>query len=152
MDRDLTEARRHLTLSDHQSPRSSINANYCASCVAGKSVCVYVTGNRSCSVNFVTVNRDCLCNRKEGQFSFRVGRKEGLFVCDRQERDRHSCPAVHHVHFANRYPQKKGVNLNCCYHFQEIKHVDDVSCVDQLSSVKNCCSRSACRGQITPVL
>ena len=36
--------------------------------------------------------------------------------------------------------------------------MNDVSCVDHLSSVKkchkcpNCCSRSTCRGQITPVL
>ena len=44
---------------------------------------------------------------------------------------------VDHVHFANGYPQKKGVNPNYCYLSQEIKHVKDVSYVDQLSSVKS---------------
>ena len=45
--------------------------------------------------------------------------------------------AVSHVHFANRYPQKKGVNPTYCYLSPEIKHVSDVSCVDHLSFAKN---------------
>ena len=63
-------------------------------------------------------------------------------------------PVVTPVHFANGYPQKKGVNPNIG-HRQEIKYVKDVSCVDHLSPVKNCHKYPnccTCRGQITPVL
>ena len=42
---------------------------------------------------------------------------------------------VGHVHFANEYLQKKGVNPNYCYLCPEIKHVKDVSCVSQSNSV-----------------
>ena len=47
-----------------------------------------------------------------------------------------SCPTVIYVLFANGCPQKKDVNPNCCQ-YQEIKHVNNVSCVDQLSFTKN---------------
>ena len=46
-----------------------------------------------------------------------------------------SC-VITHVHFAEGFPQKKGVNPdigNC----QQIKYENDVSCVGHLSSVKN---------------
>ena len=38
------------------------------------------------------------------------------------------------VHSVTGLPQKKGVNPNYCYNHTEIKHVNDVSCVDHLSS------------------
>ena len=72
-----------------------------------------------------------------------------------------SCFFVDHAHTATGYPQKKGVNPNYCYLCPEIKHVNDVSCVDQLNSVEqlkkchkcpNCCTKSTCRSKITPVL
>ena len=41
---------------------------------------------------------------------------------------------VANVHSVTGLPQKKGVNPNYCYHYTEIKHVNDVSCVAHLSS------------------
>ena len=41
---------------------------------------------------------------------------------------------VANVHSVTGLPQKKGVNPNYCYHYTEIKHVNDVSCVGHLSS------------------
>ena len=163
MDRDLVEARPSHALSDSPRVRKIINDNYCVGCVAGKSVCVHVTGKVSCSVNCLTrQKRLCLCNRKEGQFSYRDGRKEGLFVSDRQERDSkyfdckflscfNSCSFCKWVSAKERCESQllsSSRNKACeqCFlcrspEFCKICH-----------KCPNCCSRSACRGQITPVL
>ena len=92
-------------------------------------MCAYVTGKGTCSVNCVTGNNNCACvtGKKE------LARKKDCFVTSKKDTVRtltvNSCLVVDHVHFANRYLQKKGLNPNCCYLCPEIKHVNDVSCV-----------------------
>ena len=60
---------------------------------------------------------------------------------------------VNHAHIVRGQPQKKGVVRH-----QLLKYVNNVSCVDQLCSVKHVpnvqtvCTRSAFRGQTKPVL
>ena len=160
VDRGLTETRPPLKLGNRQSHRSSINDNYCVGCVAGKSVCVHVTCKGTCSVKCVTGNRLCLCDRKEGQFSYRVGWNEGL-LCDWQERDSKNfhCKffhAVDHVHFANGHPQKERCKSQLL--FSRDKACERCFLCRSLEFCKKChkcprCfSRSACRSQITPVL
>ena len=46
----------------------------------------------------------------------------------------HVNSCVANVHSVTGLPQKKGINPNYCYHYTEIKHVNDVSCVGHLSS------------------
>ena len=64
--------------------------------------------------------------------------------------------AVNHVHFANRYLQKKGVNAS--YSVSRNKACEQcflcrsVEFSTKYHKCPNCCSRSACRGQIKPVL
>ena len=131
VDRDLTGARPPLTLNDQQSPSNSVNDNYCVSCVAGNSVCVPRTSKGTCSIN---------CERKDSLVTELAGKNDCFVTCNKEAVRTltiNSCLAVDHVHFANGYPQQKGVNPNYCYLSQEIKHVSDVSYVDQLSSVKN---------------
>ena len=111
--------------------------------------------------------RDCkLCNRKQqlclcDRGKEELTRNQDCFVTGKdtvRTLTVNSCLVVDHVHFANAYLQKKGLNPNYCYLCSEIKHVNDLSWVDQSSSVKkshkcpSCCTRSACRSQITPVL
>ena len=129
--RNLTWTRLPLYLSDRLSHRSRINDNYCVNYVAGNHICVYVTGKRTC-VNCVTGNKSCVCVATEKEMT---GNKD-CSVTSKKDTVRtltvNSSHVVTHAHFANGYPQKKGVNPSYCYLSQEIKHVNDVSCVDQL--------------------
>ena len=81
--------------------------------------------------------RNCVCLTGKTEL---IGKKD-CFVTNTKETVRTSTVAstlaVDHVHFSNGYPQKKGVDPYCCYLSQEMKHVNNVSCVGQLSSVKN---------------
>ena len=60
-----------------------------------------------------------------------AGEKDCLFVTDKKETANflpvNSC-VVNHVHFSEGYPQKKCVNPGNGHH-QEIKYVNNVSCV-----------------------
>ena len=125
-------------------------------CVSSKKNCVHVTGKVDSSnvVTEIAIQRDCL---------FVIGRRETVTFWPVN-----FC-VVTHVHFVEGFLQKKGVNPDIVHH-SEIKYVNDISCVDHLSSVKNdfscvdllrsakkhkcsnCCSRSTCRGQIALVL
>ena len=103
--------------------KRNINDSYCVNCVVGKRNRVHVTGKlNSLSVKTkIARQKDCLfvtTKRKTVNF---------LPV--------NSC-VVTHVPFAGRLLQKKGVNPDIVHH-PEIKYVNDVSCVDHLSSVKN---------------
>ena len=86
VDRGLTGARHPLTFSDRQSPRSSINDNYCVSCVAGNPVRAHVTGKGTCCVNCVTRNRNCVCvTRKKDSLVTQLARKKDCFVTGKKE-------------------------------------------------------------------
>ena len=162
MDRDLTEARPHLTLSDRPRFRKIINDNFCVNYVAGKTVCVLVTSKESYPVNCVAGKKDCVyvTGKRDTLVTEMAVKKGCLFVTTKKETVNvlpvNSCPVVDHVHFANGYLQKKGVNPDNG-HCQEIKYVTDVSCVDHLSSVKSVTNVPTVipdlpeRDQITPV-
>ena len=62
-------------------------------------------------------------------------------------------PVVSHVLIAGGQSQKKGGSPDIVQH-QSIKYVKNDSCISLKFCHKcpSCCSRSACRGQITPVL
>ena len=132
MARGLTGARPPLIQSDRLSPRSNINDNYCVPCVAGNPVFAHVTGKGTYSVKCVTGNRNCACvsTGKDSLVTELTGKD--CFVTNKKQTVRtltvNSCPAVKHVHFAKEKCK--------CYLSPEIKHVNDVSFVDQLSSVK----------------
>ena len=104
-------------------------------------MCVHVTSKVSCSVNCVTGNRACafVTGKRDSLVTEMAGQKDCLFVTGKKETVNtltvNYCSVVTHVHFANRYLQKKGVNPDNG-HCQEIKHVNDVSWVDHSSSVK----------------
>ena len=74
----LTGARPPFTLTEWQSPRSSINDNYCVSCVAGNLVNAHVTGIWTCSVNYVTGNRIwvCVTGKKDSLVTELTGKKD----------------------------------------------------------------------------
>ena len=104
-------------------------------------MCVHVNAKGTCCAKCETGNRNCVyvTTKKDRLITKLAGRKD---FCDRQGHCKNfncknSCLAVDHVHFTNGYPQKKGVNPNYCYPSPEINQVNYVSCVDQLSSVKN---------------
>ena len=113
VDKDPIGAR-PLTLSDRQSHRSSINDNYCVSCVAGNVVDVCVTSNGTSTANCVTRSSSyaCVSRRKE------LTRNQDCFVTDKKDTvgtlTVNSCLVVNHAHSATVYPQKKGVNPNYC--------------------------------------
>ena len=117
---------------------------------------VCVTGRETCTSNCATGNNSyaCVSGRKE------LTRNLDCFITSKKDTVRtltvNSC-VVNHAHSVTGLPQKKGVIHNYCHLYPEIKHVKDVSYVDQSSSVKclkypNCCTISPCRDQITPVL
>ena len=118
-----------------------INDNYFVDCVAGKTVCVHVTCKESYPVNCVTSKKDGVyVTRKRDSLVTDMARKDCLFVTGKKDIVNvfpvNFCPVVTCVHFANRFLQMKGVNLDCG-HRQEKKYVNNVSCVDHLSSVKH---------------
>ena len=95
---------------------------------------VCVNGRGICTANCVTGNNSyaCVPERKEStgnQVCFITSKKDTV-------RTVNSC-VVNHAHSVTGLPQKKGVIPNYCYLCPEIKHVKGVSCVDQLSSVRN---------------
>ena len=64
---------------------------------------------------------------------------------------------ISHAHFVLRHPQKKGISpVIVKQKDQKLKCVNNVSCVDQLCSVKqkmsHFCTKSDCRSQTKPVL
>ena len=86
-----------------------VNDNYCVLHVAGVKDSVHVSGkNQDLNPSPVT------------------SKSETVFL--------HVNSFVANVHSVTGLPQKKGVNLNYCYHYTKIKHVNDVSCVGHLSS------------------
>ena len=100
-----------------------------------------MTGKVSYSINGVADKKDCVdvTGQQNNSVIEMAGKKDCLFVTSKKEAVNvlpvNSCPVVTHVHFANRYPQKKGVNLDSGY-CQEIKYMNDVSRVGHLSSLK----------------
>ena len=134
--RDLTGARLLLFLSDQPRHRSSINDNYCVSSVGGSSVNACVTGKEACSVNSATRSKNCVNVTGEELYT----RNQGCFITCKEELLRTltvNSNVANHVHFVSGLPQKMGVIPNCCHLYPEIKHVQGVSCVNQLSSVQN---------------
>ena len=114
VERDPTGARPPLTLRDWPRVRKIINDNHCLNCVAGKSVCVHVTGKVKCSVSCVTSNRDdsgYVTRKRDSLVTEMVRKKDCLFVTSKKATVNtstvNSCAVVTHVHFANGYPQKK---------------------------------------------
>ena len=86
MERDPTGARPHLTLSVRQSPRSGINDIYCFKlCSWQISVCTCDRQQELFCKLCDWKQGMCLCKGKEGQFSYREGRKKRLFVTGKKE-------------------------------------------------------------------
>ena len=99
----------------------------------------------------------CLCNRKE-----RIGREEGL-VCDRQERhcdnfDYKFLCCCRSCSFCKRVSAKERCKSQLLLSVSRNKACErcflcrSVEFCKKCHKCPNCCSRSACRGQITPVL
>ena len=64
---------------------------------------------------------------------------------------------VNPAHIVQGQPQKKGTSSAVVRQCELLKYVNNVSCINQLCSVKhtkcsNCCKRFACRGRTRPVL
>ena len=134
--RDLTRARLLLSLSDRPRHRSGINNNYCVSSVAGSSVNACVTGKEACFVNSATGSKNCVNVTGEELYT---GNQDCFTTC-KEELLRTltvNFNVANHVYFVSGLPQRKGVIPNCCHLYPEIKHVQGVSCVNQLSSVQN---------------
>ena len=151
--RDLIGARLLLTLSDWPRHRSSTNDNYCVGCVAGSLVNVSVTGNETCFANCVTGNKSCVNVTGEevctgNQNCFMTSKKDIVRTLTVN-----SC-VVNHAHSVSGLPQKKGVlstlsrNKACerCFLCRSVEFCK------KCHKCSNCCTKSTCRGQITPVL
>ena len=90
--------------------------------MAGKKNCAYATGN----LNNLNVQTEI------------AGQKDCLFVTGKTETVNVlpvNSSVITHVPFVGGLQQKKGENSDIVPH-PEIKYVNDVSCVDHLSSVK----------------
>ena len=111
-------ARPQLSLKNWLRVLSNVNDNYCVKCVNGLNDCACVSGKvQSLNPSPVIAGNKDLTSKSE---------TVNLHV--------NSC-VVNPVLFVKGYPQKNGVNPSYCYHYQRIKCVKDVSCVDHLSSV-----------------
>ena len=109
---------RRVVVKPQTSPKSrpsvskSINDNYCVLNVAGVKNSVHVSGKKQ------DLNPSPVVNKSET-----VVLHVNSFAAN--------------VHSVTGLPQKKGVNPSYCCTHTEIKHVNDVSCVDHLSSVNS---------------
>ena len=140
------------------------------SCVAGNSVFVHVTGNRRCAANCVTGNRNCACVRgkKDSLVSELAGKKD-CFVTSKKETVRtltvncknfdcefffccKSCSFCKWISAKERCKSQLVSSLSRNKACKQCFLCRSVKFSKKCHKCPNYCSRSACRGQITPVL
>ena len=100
-----------------------------AVCDRTEGLCSYVCDRTEGLCSYVQQNR-----KFESPSPLMAGEKDMASKSETVNLHVNSC-VVNPVLFVKEYPQKKCVNPSYCYHFQRIKCVKDVSCVDHLCSV-----------------